>query len=58
MKEYTVTLAVLWGTTIEADNAEDALAMALSECEYDPEISVPAQVWCDETGEEKEIPFY
>lgn len=48
---YRVSLAVLWATEVEADSPEKAVDLAVEECPYDIENSVPANVWNEETGE-------
>ena len=48
---YRVSLAVLWGTEVEANSPEEAVDLAAEECPYDLENSVPASVWNEETGE-------
>lgn len=52
---YRVSLAVLWGTEVEADSPEEAVDLAVKECPYDLEVSVPANVWNEETGENYDI---
>jgi hypothetical protein len=48
---YRVSLAVLWGTEVEADSPEEAVDLAVEECPYDMEVSVPPNVWNEDTGE-------
>lgn len=52
---YSVSLAVLWATEVEADSPEEAVDLAVEECPYDMENSVPAHVWNEETGEDWDI---
>lgn len=53
--KYNVSLAVLWLTEVEANSPEEAVSLAVEECPYDMENSVPANVWSEETGENWEI---
>ena len=53
--KYSVSLAVLWVTEVEADSPEEAADLAFEECPYDMEYSVPPHVWNDETGEEWDL---
>lgn len=39
------------GTEVEANSPEEAADLAIEECPYDIENSVPANVWNEETGE-------
>lgn len=52
---YRVSLAVLWGIEVEANSPEEAVDLAVEECPYDLENSVPANVWNEETGENWDI---
>lgn len=53
--KYRVSLAVLWLTEVEANSPEEAVDLAVEECPYDLENSVPANVWNEETGENWDI---
>lgn len=35
MKKYRVILEVVYPTTVEADNEDEAIELAMSECPYD-----------------------
>ena len=43
--KYSVSLAVLWVTEVEADNPEEAVDLAVEKCPYTLENSIPANVW-------------
>jgi hypothetical protein len=49
--KYSVSLAVLWATEVEADTPEEAADLAIAECPYTLESSIPPHVWDEETGE-------
>lgn len=53
--KYTVSLAVLRAIEVEANSPEEAVDLAIMECPYTLEESVPPHVWSEETGENWDI---
>ena len=53
--KYSVSLAVLWATEVEADTPEEAADLVIAECPYTLESSIPPHVWNEETGEDWDV---